>query len=327
MIDAGLSCLEWTLSSASAFATSISILESSFLCCNINSSISIACRLLKVAASTAKAAFLAEAFNLELAHELAFEGLELATYFFDLCDDTLETLPSLLIESSGWRLVEISLRSLDCADWSHISIFLIISEAIHSTLTQYLLESRMSISSMSSAWYLSWATNFLNDNSNSTTFDLTSSKFYVSFIRSISSFSFFITAPLAMDLDFVNWRILSDLVPSLSIVKWSISTARQSSNANVCRNKGLFIVLLRSSISDLQSSSVDIRLRSDNDLVRKLFCDIHRSLALIDRVVSLSYLIISHEMTQCPILSLHIHCPIRAQIGCYKTDDYKNEWL
>lgn len=70
--------------------------------------------------SAAKAAFIAEIFNLVLTAELTLEGLELAMDFdlFTLLGDQASTS---LSESIGRRLIETASSSsiLDCADCSH----------------------------------------------------------------------------------------------------------------------------------------------------------------------------------------------------------------
>ena len=70
--------------------------------------------------SAAKAAFIAEIFNLVLTAELTLEGLELAMDF-DLFTFLGDQASTSLSESSGRRLIETASSSsiLDCADCSH----------------------------------------------------------------------------------------------------------------------------------------------------------------------------------------------------------------
>ena len=177
--EGDLSPLKYTLSSATAFANSVSILSFSFFCCSNNSSFWIVCLSFNLETSTAKAAFLAQIFNPALTTELTLEGLELAMDF-DLFTFLGDPAPTLLIESSGRRLIKTASSSsiLDFADCSHWSISPIVSETMRWTEAEYSLESRMSTSFTSSVWYLLCAQlKSLNGDSSSNIFFLTCSTF------------------------------------------------------------------------------------------------------------------------------------------------------
>ena len=194
--------LKYTLFSATAFASSVSILSFSFFCCSNNSSFWIACLSCNLETSAGKAAFFAEIFYLALTAELTVQELELAMDF-DLFTFLGDPASTLLIETAS------SSSNLDCADCSHWSISPTVSETTRWTEAKYSLESRMSVSFTISAWYLLCVQlKSRNDYSSSSIFFLACCTLPVSFIKVSNSTRFFETTPSKPHREFFNRRIL-----------------------------------------------------------------------------------------------------------------------